>query len=97
MNEHLPVQYLRQTDTLLAFNHPKPSYPIHILLVPKRTLPSFTELSEADGLFLTDLVTCVKSLVDEFGLDKKGYRLVANGGAYQEVPQLHFHLISEAT
>ncbi|MEZ4510613.1 MAG: hypothetical protein R3C62_01950 [Chloroflexota bacterium] len=34
----IPVQRLRETATLLAFHHPKPSYPLHILLVPKRPL-----------------------------------------------------------
>jgi histidine triad (HIT) family protein len=96
MNEHLPVHYLRQTESLLAFSHPKPAYPVHILLVPKRLIPSIKDLTEADGQFLIDVFACAQSLVDELGLDDKGYRLIANGGAYQDIPQLHFHLISEA-
>jgi diadenosine tetraphosphate (Ap4A) HIT family hydrolase len=35
----------------------------------------------------------VQSLVTEFQLS--AYRLVVNGGEYQDFPQLHFHLISE--
>jgi hypothetical protein len=31
--------------------------------------------------------------VDEFQLP--AYRLIVNGGEYQEFPQLHFHLVSE--
>jgi histidine triad (HIT) family protein len=96
MNEHLPVQYLRQTDKLLAFNHPRPAYPVHILLVPKRAISNIKELSEADSQLLIDVFACVKSLVDELGLEERGYRLVVNGGLYQDIPQLHFHLISEA-
>lgn len=96
MNEHLPVQYLRQTDKLLAFNHPRPAYPVHILLVPKRAISNIKELTEADSQLLIDVFACVKSLVDELGLEERGYRLVVNGGLYQDIPQLHFHLISEA-
>jgi hypothetical protein len=29
------------------------------------------------------------------GLEAQGHRLIANGGSYQEVPMLHFHLISD--
>jgi diadenosine tetraphosphate (Ap4A) HIT family hydrolase len=36
-----------------------------------------------------------QSLVGDFALEACGYRLVTNGGRYQDVPQLHFHLISE--
>lgn len=91
----IPVNRLRETETLLAFHHPKPSYPIHILLVPKRALPNLAALSPSDTAFLTDLFQTVQSLVRELELESTGYRLIANGGAYQDVPQLHFHLISE--
>jgi diadenosine tetraphosphate (Ap4A) HIT family hydrolase len=44
--------------------------------------------------FLPDLFTTVRKLVEELGLEQKGYRLIVNGGEYQEFPQLHFHLVS---
>ncbi len=95
MSFAIPVQRLRETPVLLAFHHPHPSYPVHILLVPKRDYCSLMEVSLQDTAFLRDLVQTVQELVREFGLEQSGYRLVANGGAYQEVPILHFHLISE--
>jgi diadenosine tetraphosphate (Ap4A) HIT family hydrolase len=52
-------------------------------------------LETADTDFLTDLYRTVRELVCEFGLEDTGYRLIVNGGAYQAVPQLHFHLISD--
>jgi histidine triad (HIT) family protein len=90
----LPIDRLRETGTLLAFHHPRPSYPVHILLVPKRAVATLADLTPADAGFLTDLFQTVASLVHEFGLEEDGYRLITNGGAYQDVPQLHFHLIS---
>ena len=97
MSFAIPVKRLRETDTLLAFTHPKPSYPVHILLVPKRAIGSLMELSSNDMDFYADLVQTVQSLVAELELEACGYRLVVNGGEYQEVGQLHFHLISEPT
>ena len=90
----LPVDRLRETETLLAFHHPRPSYPVHILLVPRRAVATLAELTSDDSDFLTDLVQTVNSLVQELDLEQNGYRLITNGGAYQDVPQLHFHLIS---
>jgi len=95
MSFAIPVKRLYETDTLLAFRHPKPSYPFHVVLVPKRAVPCLENLDAADSAFLTDLVTAVQSLVKEFGLAESGYRLIVNGGAYQDFPHLHFHLISE--
>ena len=91
----LPVRRLRETKTLLAFHHPQPSYPVHILLVPKRALHSFTDLTVADSALISEIIQTAQSLIAEFNLERSGYRLIVNGGDYQAVPQLHFHLISE--
>ncbi len=95
MNFAIPANRLRETPTLLAFQHPSPSYPVHVLIVPKRAYRSLVDLDPADAAFQRDLFETVRSLVEELGLEKTGYRLVANGGAYQDVPILHFHLIAE--
>ena len=90
----IPVQRLRETATLVAFHHPRPGYAVHILIVPKRAIASLAELTAADQDFMADLFACVQGLVAELGLEAAGYRLIANGGKYQDVAQLHFHLIS---
>lgn len=89
----IPVKRLRETESLMAIYHPKPSYPFHILLVPKKAVKSLMEIDASDSAFLTDLYSTVQSLVEEFHLT--AYRLIVNGGGYQDFPQLHFHLISE--
>jgi histidine triad (HIT) family protein len=91
----LPVQRLRETETLIAFHHPRPSYPFHVLLVSKQGYTSLLDVPPQAADFLRDLMETVQSLVREFHLDAGGYRLIANGGSYQDVPQLHFHLVSD--
>jgi histidine triad (HIT) family protein len=88
----LPAKRLRETPNLLAFHHPQPAYPFHVILVPRKEIDSFADLDPADP-FLADLVTAVQSLVEEYHV--LSYRLIVNGGEYQEFPHLHFHLISE--
>jgi histidine triad (HIT) family protein len=91
----LPVSRLRETETLLAFWHPKPAYAFHVILTPKRPAATLAELDPTDSVFLTDLMSAVQSLVREYDLEKGGYRLIVNGGEYQDFPHLHFHLISD--
>lgn len=95
MSFTVPVQRLRETPALIAFYHPSPGYPFHVLIVPKRSYRSLVDLDPGDMAFQHDLFTTITSLVNEFGLESRGYRLVANGGRNQDVPILHFHLISE--
>ncbi len=92
MSFAIPVKRLRETSSLLAFYHPKPAYPFHVVIAPKKDIRCFSELDPADP-FLVELVTAAQSLVEEFQLTS--WRLILNGGENQEFPHLHFHLISD--
>lgn len=89
----IPPHRLAETETLVAFYHPQPSYRVHILIVPKRLIATMGELGPADAAFMQDLYRTVPMLAERLQLE--GYRLVCNGGCYQEVPHLHFHMIAE--
>jgi histidine triad (HIT) family protein len=91
----IPLQRLRETETLIAFHHPQPSYPFHVLLIPQQGYASLLDVPLQAADFLRDLIETVQGLVREFHLDAGGYRLIVNGGAYQDVSQLHFHLVSD--
>lgn len=95
MDFAIPVKRLRETNTLLAFHHPNPSYRVHILILPKQGYRSLMDVPLGDVEFQRDLFQVVQDLVCEFNLEQGGYRLVVNGGQYQEVSVLHFHLISD--
>lgn len=90
----IPVNRLRETDTLLAFYHPRPRYPIHNLFVPKKAINCLSTIQTEDEVFLTEVFRISQELIKELDLIKSGNRLIVNGGKYQDVPQLHFHLVS---
>lgn len=96
MSFALPVDRLIETNTLLAFHDPSPAYPLHILLVPRKPIASLSQIDAATDLdFLGELFTSVQKLVIQFSLVEGGYRLIVNGGKYQEFPYLHFHLVAD--
>jgi histidine triad (HIT) family protein len=93
----IPSERLYESDTLIAFHHPRPSYALHILLLPKKEITSLDEFDPTENQqFLISLFEAVRELAREFQLEGAGYRLVTNGGKYQEIPYLHFHLISDS-
>jgi hypothetical protein len=55
LNYIIKDNLLLETPTLTAFNHPERGYPIHILVVPKRSIKDISEISKADNQFLIDL------------------------------------------
>jgi histidine triad (HIT) family protein len=95
MNHILPIDRLNESSNLIVFYHPEPSHNTHIVIMPKRPIRSLMELTAEDNDLLSEVIQMVQGLVNKLGLQDKGYRLIVNGGKYQNVAQLHFHLISD--
>lgn len=91
----IPVQRLAETRLVIAFYHPQPSYNTHILIVPKRVIPNFLALDEANQPIMRDVIGVAQRLVRELRLHEGGYQLLINGGTYQDVRQVHFHLVGD--
>lgn len=92
-NSLLLGEKLFQTENVFVVRHPKPSYPIHLLVLPKQPISSVTELSLVSD-FWDQIPEVVTALVKTYIPDGDGYRIIINGGAYQEIPILHIHFIS---
>lgn len=95
MNFAIPIHRIIDTPDVLAFYHPEPSYALHILLVPKRQISTFTALTPQDDPLLLALMRAARMLIQQFNLDESEYRIIINGGTNQEVPILHIHLVSD--
>ena len=52
-----PVTVVFETDDVLAFHHTRPYWPIHIVVIPKRHVPSLTDLGDADESLLHNVLT----------------------------------------
>lgn len=94
MSSFIPVDRLYETDHVVAFHHPRSSYPIHVLIVPKRAIESLLAVDDSDAPFLLDVISAAQHVVKLLKLEESGYRLIVNGGRYQDVKQVHFHLVS---
>jgi len=95
MNTFLPIRRLAENQHWLAFHHPQPDYPLHILILPKRSVKTIEDACAQPPEFTQDLYQIVTTLIADFDLTAQGYRLINNGGPNQLVPQWHWHLISE--
>lgn len=79
---------------ILAFPDLYPKAPIHILVVPKKHIPSIMELDEADAPLIGRLFVVAKKIAEAKGLDNRGYRLTVNCGPEggQHIYHVHLHL-----
>lgn len=90
----IPANIVYQDEQCLAFHDVSPQAPTHVLVIPKREIPSLDALTEADGPLLAHLWSVIRRLAAQLGIEG-GYRVVVNCGpaAGQSVDHLHFHLL----
>jgi histidine triad (HIT) family protein len=90
-----PARILFEDETCMAFDTVHPVAPVHVLIVPKKHIPSVNELAVEDEAIIGHLFTVARRLADQLGVAHTGYRLVVNTGpdGGQSVFHIHMHLI----
>lgn len=103
--EHLsniiPLNRLVSTDRVVAFEHPSHFWDEHFLLVPKKSIRRFVDIDfdqPAQANAILDIFSTSQALLIENDvlIQKGNFALLVNGGSYQDVPQVHFHLAAGA-
>jgi histidine triad (HIT) family protein len=91
----IPSKIVYQDEDVIAFEDINPQAPHHILFIPRRHIPSISDVTEEDGPVLAALFMAVPKVANKLELDDRGYRMVTNVGpdAGQAVFHVHFHLL----
>lgn len=87
------VSVVHETTRVLAYHHTRPSYSLHIVIVPKAHIPQLIELT--DTSLIQEIFEIAQKIIVDMKLHTKNYRIITNGGKFQDSNHLHFHLISE--
>ena len=95
IDREIPADIVYEDDQCLAFRDINPQAPMHLVVIPKRPIPSAAEVAAEDEQLVGHLFTAMAEIARTEGLSG-GYRVVNNCGsdAGQEVMHLHFHLLA---
>jgi histidine triad (HIT) family protein len=93
--KEIPSTIVAESDDWVAFRDLHPQAPTHILIVPRKHIPTLNELEPADAALAGRLWLAAQSLAEKEGVARSGYRMVVNtnAGAGQSVFHLHLHLL----
>lgn len=95
INKEIQADIVYEDDLVVAFTDINPQAPTHILLVPRKEIPTVNDATEADEQMLGRLFVAAAKIAKERGIADSGYRLIVNcnedGG--QEVFHIHMHLL----
>jgi len=94
IDRKIPARIEHEDDLCLAFHDVAPQAPTHLLVIPKKPIPSLADVEPADEALVGHLVLVATRLAAKLGLGD-GYRLVVNCGrdGGQSVDHLHVHLL----
>jgi diadenosine tetraphosphate (Ap4A) HIT family hydrolase len=92
----IPGRKIHEDDQVLAIADVAPAAPVHVLIMPKGEYVSFDDFARnASPDRLAHFFKVITEVARKTGVEKSGYRLIANHGAdaSQSVPHFHMHLI----
>lgn len=82
-------------DRVVAFRDINPQAPTHVLVIPRKHIPTINDLKDGDADLIGRLFLAAQRIATEEGLSEKGYRVTMNcmEGAGQSVFHVHLHLL----
>ena len=86
-----PIKKVFESDSVLAFHHTRPFYPVHVVVIPKKHVDSFLTV---DDELLLELLGVVRSVAASVLQEHGACRILTNLGDYQESKHLHWHVAS---
>jgi histidine triad (HIT) family protein len=94
IDRKIPATIVYEDDRCLAFRDVNPQAPVHVLIIPRKVIPTHADIQPEDRELLGHLHTVAAQLANQLGIGD-GYRLVINckEPAGQTVPHLHMHLL----
>lgn len=95
INRQLPADIKYEDNDIIAFVPLRMQAPVHLLIVPKKRIPTINDVTDADIEILGKMYIVAKKLASENGISESGYRLSINNNedSGQSVFHLHMHLL----
>ena len=92
----IPSEKVYEDDEIFAFKDINPVAPIHILVIPKKHIETLLEVTEEDSKLIAKIYMAINKIAKDLGIEKDGFRVVANCGrdSGQEVMHIHFHMLA---
>jgi histidine triad (HIT) family protein len=91
----IPAQLVYQDEHAVAIRDINPAAPVHLLVIPRKPIPSLADLEAGDQELAGHLLRVVQRVAEQEGIADAGYRVVVNIGEQggQTVPHLHLHVL----
>jgi histidine triad (HIT) family protein len=96
INREIPADIVYEDELSLVFKDINPQAPFHVLIIPKKPIPTINDILLEDRQVVGHLYYVAKQLATEFGFSEDGYRVVMNCNEHagQTVFHIHLHMLA---
>jgi len=91
----VPADIVYEDEHVVAFRDLSPQAPTHILVIPRKPIPTLNHVEEADAELIGRMLLAAAKVAEQEVIADEGYRAVinCNAGAGQTVFHLHVHVL----
>jgi histidine triad (HIT) family protein len=91
----IPADIVYEDADLVAFRDLNPQAPTHILVIPRKPIPTLNDAGPDDAELIGKLFLAAARIAAQEGIAESGYRTLinCNAAAGQTVYHLHLHLL----
>ncbi|HLA28595.1 MAG TPA: histidine triad nucleotide-binding protein [Syntrophales bacterium] len=91
----VPCNKVYEDDKVLAFHDINPAAPVHVIVIPKRHIPTLMDVEAGQFEYLISMLAAVPRIAKLKGIDQRGFKTIINcnkdGG--QVIFHLHMHIL----
>ncbi len=95
VDKEIPAEIVYENEEVMAFNDINPQAPIHVLIIPKKHIPTLNNIIAEQKKLIGEILMVAQKIAREKGIAERGYRTVfnCNADAGQDVFHIHLHLL----
>jgi histidine triad (HIT) family protein len=90
VRSEIPAKLVFEDEDVVAFDDINPQAPVHVLVVPRRHIPSLNDLTPEDDALVGKMARVAARIARDRGVAEPGWRSVVN--VNREGGQLVFHV-----
>ena len=83
LNNKIEVKREAETDSVLAF---------YVVIIPKQHVRRLADLGNFS--VISEIFEIAQKIILKYKLHESNYKIITNGGDFQDSQHLHFHLVS---